>query len=223
MFVIVMGGGKTGSRLATLLLAGKHEVKVIDVRAEVIAKLRTEVPEENIIVGDGDDPQVLIGAGIRRANAFVATTGDDEDNLVACTLARFEFSVPRIIVRINNPRNAWLFTTEMGVDVAINQADLIAHLVAEEMSLGDMMTLLKLRKGEFSLVEEKVAPGAPADGKAIRDLQLPDECVLSAIIRKGKIIIPRGEVVLQQSDEVIGLVHQSQVARLAAILSKPGR
>ena len=88
------------------------------------------------------------------------------------------------------------------------------------MSIGDMMTLLELRKGEFSLVEEKVAPGAPADGTAIRDLNLPEQCVLTAIIRKGQVIIPRGDVQLQSSDEVIGLVHRSQVAQLAAILGR---
>ncbi len=223
MFVLIVGGGKTGFRLAGLLLAAQHQVKVIESRPEITAKLQAELPEECIIFGDGDDPKVLTNAGVRRANAFVAVTGDDEDNLVACTLARFEFNVPRTITRVNNPKNAWLFTPEMGVDVALNQADLIAHLVAEEMSIGDMMTLLELRKGEFSLVEEKVAPGAPADGAAIRDLNLPEQCVLTAIIRQGQIIIPRGEVLLQSSDEVIGLVHRSQVAQLAAILGRPGR
>ena len=89
---------------------------------------------------------------------LAAVTGEDEVNLVITTLARFEFNVPRVIARVNNPKNAWLFTPEMGVDVALNQADILAHLIAEEMSLGDMMTLLKLRKGEYSVVEEKVHP-----------------------------------------------------------------
>jgi trk system potassium uptake protein TrkA len=222
MFVLIVGGGKTGSRLAQLLLAGKHEVKVIDWRKDVADRLETELGANYVLFGDGDDPQVLMTAGIRRADVLVAVTGDDEDNLVACTLGRLEFNVPRIIARINNPKNAWLFTPDMGVDVAIDQSDMVAHLVTEEMSLGYMMTLLKLRAGEYALVEEQVAPGATADGKAICDLLLPKLCVLTAVIRQGQVIMPHGDVILQPGDEVIGLVHESQMAELAAILSKPG-
>jgi trk system potassium uptake protein TrkA len=100
-----------------------------------------------------------------------------------------------------------MFTAEMGVDVALNQADLIGHLIAEEMSLGDMFTLLKLRKGQYSLVEEKVDPEAIAAGKAIRDLRLPERCVFAALIRKGELIIPRGDTVLLPADEILAVVH----------------
>ncbi len=220
MYVIIVGGGKTGSRLAELLLAARHTVRVIDWRPEVVEFLRSELPKEAIIYGDGDDPGVLSAAGIRKADVLVAVTGPDEDNLVACTLARLEFAVPRTIARVNDPRNAWLFTPEMGVDVAIDQANLITHLVAEEMSLGDMMTLLALRKGEYALVEEKVAPGSQADRRAIRDLQLPTECVVTAVIRKGKLIIPRGDVVLEAADEVVALVRASRSAELARLLGE---
>jgi len=108
----------------------------------------------------------------------------------------------------------------MGVDVALNQADLIARLIAEEMSLGDMMTLVKLRKGLFSIVEEKVHPTAPAAGKPIRELKLPAKCVLIAVLRKGEMILAHGDTVLQPVDEVIALVHESQVADLARLLGK---
>jgi trk system potassium uptake protein TrkA len=106
----------------------------------------------------------------------------------------------------------------MGVDVALNEADMMAHLVAEEMSLGDMMTLLKFRKGQYALVEEKVHPMALAAGKAIRDLMLPPQCVLAAIIRKGELIIPKGDVMLQPADEIIALVHSSEAKALASLL-----
>jgi trk system potassium uptake protein TrkA len=145
-------------------------------------------------------------------------TGSDETNLVVCSLARLEFKVPRIISRVNNPKNAWLYTPEMGVDVALNQADLLAHLIAEEMSLGDMMTLLKLRKGLYSLIEEKVHPDSIANGKAVRDLNLPSRCVLTALIRKGELTIPRGDTVLQTADEVLAVVHFSEIPQLAEIL-----
>jgi trk system potassium uptake protein TrkA len=128
--------------------------------------------------------------------------------------------VPRVISRVNNPKNGWLFTPEMGVDVAISQADMMARLIAEEMSLGDMMTLIKLRKGSYSLVEEKIHPGSEANGKAIRDLGLPVESVLVAIIRKGDLILPHGSTVLQDSDEVLAVVHQSMLDTLASKLGK---
>jgi trk system potassium uptake protein TrkA len=222
MFVIIVGGGKTGSQLAFLLLNEGHEVKIVEDRPTVLERLRQELPAETVIAGDGSDPNVLEAAGIRRAHVLAAVTGSDEANLVITTLARFEFGVPRIIARVNNPKNAWLFTPEMGVDVALNQADLMAHLIAEEMSLGDMMTLLKLRKGQYSLVEEKVHPTAIAAGKAIRDLGLPQECVIAAIIRKGQLIIPHGDTVLQPADEVLMVSHASQLQRLAALLGRAG-
>jgi trk system potassium uptake protein TrkA len=217
MFVIIVGGGKTGSHLAELLLAGGHQVRVIDRRPEVIEKLRTELPVETVVRGDGADPKVLINVGIKTANVVAAVTGDDEDNLVVSTMARFEFGIRRVIARVNNPKNAWLFTPEMGVDVAINQADLMAKLIAEEMSLGDMMTLVKLRKGEVSIVEEKIEPGAPAAGKAIRDVPFPAGCTLAAVVRKGEVILPRGDTLLQPNDEVLAVVrtdHQTELNRL---------
>jgi trk system potassium uptake protein TrkA len=217
MFVIIVGGGKTGSHLAELLLAGGHQVRVIDRRPEVIEKLKTELPLEVVVRGDGADPKVLTSVGVKTANVVAAVTGDDEDNLVVSTMARFEFGTRRVIARVNNPKNAWLFTAEMGVDVAINQADLMAKLIAEEMSLGDMMTLVKLRRGEVSIVEEKIEPGAAAAGKAIRDVPLPTGCTLAAVVRKGEVILPHGDTLLEANDEVLAVVrsdHQAELHRL---------
>jgi trk system potassium uptake protein TrkA len=218
MSVIVVGGGKQGTYLASILLAEGYRVKIIEVRREEIPRLHADLRPEVVVPGNGTDPNLLEAAGIRQADVVAAVTGADETNLVIASLARFEFSVPRTIARVNNPKNAWMFTPEMGVDVALNQADLIAHLIAEEMSLGDMMTLLKLRKGQYSLVEEKVDSTAIAAGKAVRDLNLPAECILAAVIRKGQLLIPRGDTVLQPADEVLAVVHASQLARLAALL-----
>jgi trk system potassium uptake protein TrkA len=217
MSVIVVGGGKQGTYLASILLAEGYRVKIIEVRREEIPRLHADLPPEVVVPGNGTDPNLLEAAGIRQADVVAAVTGADETNLVVASLARFEFNVPRTIARVNNPKNAWMFTPEMGVDVALNQADLIAHLIVEEMSLGDMMTLLKLRKGQYSLVEEKVDPTAIAAGKAVRDLNLPAECILAAVIREGQLLIPRGDTTLQPSDEVLAVVHASQLARLAAL------
>ena len=218
MFVIIVGGGNTGSYLAKLLLEAGHTVKVVEERPAILEKMAIEIPSESILAGDGSSPQVLEEAGVLKANVLAAVTGSDETNLVVTSLARFEFNVPRVIARLNNPKNAWLFTTEMGVDVALNQADILARLVAEEMSLGDMMTLLKLRKGEYSLIEEKVHPLSPAATKYLRDIVIPDECVIVAIIRKNQMLIPHGDTILQPADEVLALVHTSQLKQLAILL-----
>jgi trk system potassium uptake protein TrkA len=218
MYVIIVGGGNTGSYLAKLLLDRGHTIKVVEERPMILEKIRVEIPPESIIAGDGSSPQVLESAGVLKANVLAAVTGSDETNLVITSLARFEFNVPRVIARLNNPKNSWLFTPEMGVDVALNQADILARLVAEEMSLGDMMTLLKLRKGEYSLVEEKVHPLSPAANMNLRDLLIPSECVIVAIIRKNQLLIPHGDTILQPADEVLALVHASQVEQLAILL-----
>src|SRR4030065_2149365 len=183
MFVIIVGGGKTGSQLASQLLSGGHQVKLIEDRTVVLMRLREELPNEVIVAGDGSSPSVLESAGIEHAQVLAAVTGEDEDNLVVSTLARFEFGVPRIIARVNNPKNTWLFTPEMGVDVALCQSDILAKLIAEEMSIGDMMTLLKLRKGEYSIVEEKGHPEAGVVRKVLRDIELPPQCVFLAVMR----------------------------------------
>ncbi len=220
MFVIIVGGGNTGSQLAKFLLEAGHTVRIIDERSNVLEKLADELPQEIIINGDGSSPAVLEKAGIQNAQVLAAVTGLDETNLVVTSLARFEFNVPRVIARINNSKNAWLFTPEMGVDASLNQAEILTSLIAEEMSLGDMMTLLKLRRGKYSLVEEKIFPGALAVNKAIRDLPLPQNCVIAGIIRHGEIVMPRGVTALEEADEVLAIVDEPAREILAKLLSR---
>ena len=221
MQVVIVGGGEVGTYLASLLRAGGHGVRVIEVRQEDIPRLHRALAADVVVTGDGTDPAVLEAAGIRQAHVVAAVTGTDETNLVVTSLARFVFHVPRTIARVHTPTHAWMFTPAMGVDVALNQADVLAHLIAEDMSLGDMMTLLKLRRGQYALVEEQVHMRAPAVGTALRDLPLPSECALAAIIRSGQLLIPRPDLVLQPADEVLAVVHASQAAHLAALLGCP--
>lgn len=221
MFVIVVGGGNTGSQLAKFLLDAGHTVRVIDERPGVLEKLVAEIPQEVIINGDGSSPTVLEKAGIQKAQVLAAVTGSDETNLVVTSLGKFEFNVPRVIARINNSKNAWLFTPEMGVDVSLNQAEILAKLTAEEMSIGDMMTMLKIRRGKFSIVEEKIAPSAAAIGLALKDLSLPNNCVISGIIRHGDLVLPRGTTILEEGDEILALVDDLAREQLAKLLSRP--
>jgi len=221
MYVIVVGGGNTGSQLAKFLTGAGHTVRVIDERPSVLEKLGGEVPAEVIVRGDGSSPAVLEQAGIKKAQVLAAVTGLDETNLVITSLGKFEFNIQRVIARINNSKNAWLFTAEMGVDVALNQAEILSRLCAEEMSLGDMMTMLKLRRGRYSIVEEKISAGAPAAGKAIRELGLPSNCVISGIIRHGEIVLPQGITILEEGDEVLALEDHLAREQLAHLLSRP--
>lgn len=221
MYVIVVGGGNTGSQLAKFLLDGGHTVRVIDERPIVLEKLAKEIPADCIVNGDGSSPAVLEKAGIQKAQVLAAVTGSDETNLVITSLARFEFNVKRVIARINNSKNAWLFTPDMGVDVSLNQAEILARLTAEEMSVGDMMIMLKIRRGKYSIVEEKIATGAPVIGLAIKDLSFPNNCVISGIIRHGEIVLPRGTTILEEGDEVIALVDDPAREQLAKLLSRP--
>jgi trk system potassium uptake protein TrkA len=220
MNVLIIGGGKVGGYLASLLIQAKHQVKIIEEDREQLAILKRDFPNEILVLGSGTDPEVLEAAGIHRAHVVAAVTGEDENNLVITNLARFEFHVPRVIGRVNNPKNSWLYTPEMGVDAALNQADLLGRMIAEEMSLGDMMVLLKLRKGQFSLIEEKVHPASLAAGKAIQDLNFPGHagCTLVAVFRKGDLIMPEPTIQLQPADEILAVVKADHLAELQAIL-----
>jgi trk system potassium uptake protein TrkA len=132
MKVIIVGGGKVGTSLALLLLEKGYSVKVVEAAREKISRLQQDLPADVVALGNGTDPVVLEAAGILGVDVVAATTGQDETNLVVTNLARFVFNVPRVVARVNNPKNAWMFTPVMGVDVAVNQADLMARLIAKE-------------------------------------------------------------------------------------------
>ncbi|MBN8581615.1 MAG: NAD-binding protein [Anaerolineae bacterium] len=223
MFVFIAGGGRTGAQLAAQLIAQNYEVRLVEHRKELLTRLHHELPTEVIYEGQATDPNVLRQAGLDRANVIVACTNEDEANLVLCYLARTMFKVRRTIGRINNPRNGWLFDKNFHVDETINQADVMAHLIQEEMSLGDMMTLLKIRRGRYSLVEEKVPKGAKAIGVQIKDLGLPDQCVIAAIIRNGQVTLPRGTAMLEEFDEVLAVTDEEGAKKLALLLEPPDR
>jgi len=221
MFVFIAGGGRTGAQLAIHLINQNYKVRLIEHRRELLSHLHHEIPTEVIYEGVATDPNVLKQAGVDKANVVVACTNDDASNLVICYLARTMFKVRRTIARVNNPRNAWLFDDKFHVDEKITQADVMAQLIEEEMSMGDMMTLLKLRRGRYSLVEEKVPPGAQAIGKTLKDLSLPEQCVIAAIIRNGQITLPRGSTTLEAGDEVLAVTDSDGASQLAKLLAPP--
>jgi len=215
MFVIITGGGRTGAQLARILLSQNHQVRLIDNRRIVLEHIHRELPTEVIFEGNPVDPMVLQAAGAEKADVLAACTTEDESNLIICYQGRKNFKIPRTIARINNPRNAWLFDDTFNVDVAVNQASIMASVIEEEMSMGDMMTLLKLRRGNFSLVEEKIPEGAPAIGRRIMDIDLPEQCVIAAIIRNGEVVVPRGGTTFEAEDEVLAVTDVEGARELA--------
>ena len=221
MYVFIAGGGRTGSQLAAQLLAQNYPVRLVEHRRELLTRLHHELPTEVIFEGQPTSPSVLRQAGAEKATVLVACTNDDASNLVICYLARTMFKINRTIARVNNPRDTWLFDEGFHVDEKITQADVIAHLIQEEMSMGDMMTLIKLRRGRYSLVEEKVPAGAKAIGVELKDLGLPDQCVIAAIIRKGQVTLPRGNSKLEQFDEVLAITDDEGAKQLAQLLAPP--
>ncbi|MCL4560604.1 MAG: TrkA family potassium uptake protein [Chloroflexi bacterium] len=219
MFVIIAGGGRTGAQLALTLLAENHKVHLIENRREVLSRIHRELPTEVIFEGNPVNPLSLEQAGIENAQVLAACTTSDEQNLALCYFARTAYNVHRTIARVNNPRNVWLFDEKFHVDAAVNQADIMARLIEEEMSIGDMMVLLKLRRGNYSLVEESIETGSKAIGIAIKDLRLPEHCVIAAIIRHGEVIVPRGITTFEAGDEVLAVTDQEGTEELEAFLS----
>lgn len=219
MFVVIGGGGRTGTQLATLLVAQGHEVHLIEHRRAILARLHRELPTEVVFEGHPTDPLVLEQAGIERTDLLAACADEDAQNLSMCYVARTRYHVPRTIARINNPRNAWLFDQKFHVDAAVNQAEIMASLIEEEMAPGTMLTLLKLQRGNYALVEEKIAPGAKAIGVALKDLPLPRNCVIAAIIREGEIVVPRGVTIFEVGDEVLAVADREGTAGLAKLLT----
>ena len=214
MKVIIIGGGQVGAYIANLLLKNNCSVKVIENRESVLSKLKNDLPQENIVAGSGTDPNVLEAAGVAKADVVAAVTGADEANLVAATITKFEFGVPRVIARVNNPKNTWLFNAGMGVDVCLNQADLIAHIIVEEMNLNTMLTLMKLGRSDYSIAQIKANERSKAVGKCIKDLVIPQNTLIIAIYRGVETVIPRGGTVIEKGDNIIVLTDESAMQEI---------
>lgn len=221
MFVLIAGGGRTGTRLASLLINQNYKVRLIEHRRELLTHLHQELPTEVIYEGNAVDTSVLEAAGAREAHIVAAVTSEDATNLAACFVSKTTFEVPRTIARVNNPVNAWLFNEKFKVDVALNSADVLAHLIQEEMSLGDMMTIFKIRRGRYSVVEEKVPEGAKGIGIQLKDMGLAEHCVIAAIIRDGVMTLPRGDSTLQAFDEIIAVTSPEGAQKLSELLAHP--
>ncbi len=204
MNVLIVGAGKSGAYLAEKL-RGSHAVTVVESRPERAVYITKRMPDVRVIRGDGCEPSVLDRADTQSADLVAALTGDDEDNLVVSFLAKTTHSVPLVFARTNHPKNEWLFTKKWGVDVAISTANVIADLVEKEVSLGDMITLLRLSAENMAIEEVTLPDDATCIGKSLSELALPRCAHIMAIVSRGEVVVPRGDTVLRARDEVLVL------------------
>ncbi|MFO7169957.1 MAG: NAD-binding protein [Chloroflexota bacterium] len=218
MNILIVGGGKVGRNLAQFLLEQeRHTITLLEKDEQVAAELFGMLLGVNVVEGDGCDPTALREAGAESADAVAAVTGDDEDNLVVALLCKREFRVRRVFARVNNPKNAWLFTPRMGVDVPVDDTQMLARSLEADINLGTVVQLLRLREGSVTLIEFTVAPSSGAVGRPVAALQLPPECVLAAILRSEEVIIPSGDTLVQAGDQVIALARVGREDALARV------
>lgn len=214
MDIIIAGGGKTGTYLASLLAEDGYSIRIVESDKRVAARLRESLPSTDVILGNAADPFALERAGVLHADVVVAATGSDEVNLVISTLAKMEYSVSRVVARVNNPANAWMFDEGMGVDVGINQADILARAVQEGLDLRDVFTILRLGKDGHAVVRVEVRPRSRVVGEALRDISLPGQTILVAIDRDGEIVVPKGDTRFCAGDKIIAFTDAEGRSRL---------
>jgi trk system potassium uptake protein TrkA len=217
MYIIIVGAGKVGYHLGRLLMAQGHEVMLIEEDRSKVDTLSLEF-HESIMLGDGSAVEVLREAGANRADVVVATTGNDEDNLVICQITKLMFLRPRTIARVNNPRNEELFAG-LGVDASVSATKIINAMIQEQVKAGDMMIpLLTLKAGDVEIVEVELTRSSHIVKKKIKDLSLPPGSIFIAVIRGEEVIIPYGETEFQPEDKVLALVKRTSEQALREML-----
>jgi trk system potassium uptake protein TrkA len=190
------------------LQSSGHEVTLIDSDPTIVAQGKATRSPVGVtwMLGDACEVPTLTSAGAAEADVVAAVTGDDEDNLVVSLLSKQEFAVPRVLARVNNPKNEWMFNEQWGVDVSVSTPHLLTGLVEEAVTVGSFVRLLSLEGGKARLAEVTLAPGSPAIAKELTDLGLPRESTVVAVLRAGHVVVPRGDTVLLEGDEVLILV-----------------
>jgi trk system potassium uptake protein TrkA len=205
MKVAIAGAGSVGTAIAKDLHSHGHEVLVLEQDPEIVERL-CKTLDVTWVAADACEVASLDAAGMATVDVVVAATGDDEDNLVISLLAKQEFAVPRVVARVNHPKNQWLFNESWGVDVSVSTPQLLTALVEEAVSVGSLVRLLQFQGGAAHLVEVTLAEDSPAAGTAIADLGFPRDATVVAVVREDRLVVPRGDTVLQSGDEVLVLV-----------------
>ena len=219
MRVTIAGAGAVGRSIATELLDFGHQVMLIE--RDISQLDPPEVAAAEWVLADACELASLEEAGLERSDAVIAATGDDKVNLVVSLLAKTEFAVRRVVARVNDPRNEWLFTEAWGVDVAVSTPRMLAAMVEEAVSVGDLVRLMTLRQGGANLVEVTLPAHTGLAGTPVRSLKLPPDSALVVILRGGRVIVPQGDDALEAGDELLFVAHADVEDQLQRVLG-PG-
>ena len=221
MRVAIAGAGNVGRSIAAELIENGHQVMLIEREPRMV---RTHlVPEAEWILADACEVSSLEEAGLAGCDVVVAATGDDKANLVVSLLAKTEFAVPRVVARVNRAENEWLFTDQWGVDVSVSKPRLMAALVEEAVSVGDLVRLMSFRQGQTNLVEITLSQDGPYVGRAVRELALPPDTALVAILRGAKVLVPSPDHPLEAGDELMFLCTEEMEDQVQALVSGSAR
>lgn len=215
MRVAIAGAGKVGKAIARELLTNEHEVLLID--RDPDAARPDAIPGAKVLLADACEASALEGADLGSCQVMVAATGDDKVNLVVSLLAKTEYGVPRVVARVNHPKNEWMFDESWGVDVAVSTPKLLVALVEEAVSVGDLVRLFSFRKGNADLVEITLAANAPVVGKRVDAVRLPPDTALVAILRADRVITPSSDDSMEAGDELLFVADTDQQAALQEI------
>ncbi|BAQ23819.1 potassium channel family protein [Streptococcus troglodytae] len=217
MKIIIIGCGKVGTHVARQLLDSHHQVTIIERDQKRFEQVLQIFSQAEVLHGDGTSPILLEKCSVETANAVAYLTGKDEINLVGSTVAKFNYAVDRVVARVNNPKNEWLFNADMGVDSRVSQASLLASVIINEVNIESTATLLKLNDDENAIVEFVLSKGASVHGKTIKEINFPNDAVLISIHRQGQNIIPKGETVLLEGDYILAYTNSQNQEKLAQL------
>lgn len=220
MRVVIAGAGSVGTFIAEDLAKAGHEVVIVEVDPARVAEAARDGDITGLTWVNADACEVseFARAGVERADVVAAVTGDDEDNLVISLLAKQEFAVPRVLARVNNPKNEWMFTEMWGVDVSVSTPHLLTALVEEAVSVGSLVRLLSFEGGRARLSEATLTPDSPSAGRDLAELGFPRDSTVVAIVRDSHVIVPRGDTVLRSGDEVLVLTTPDAEADVVTTL-----
>lgn len=221
MSIMIIGGGSLGAFLAELMEEKKEKVVLIEKEEGKIEKLKKDLKNSIIIHGNGCNIEVLKNAGIYEAEVVVACTRHDEDNIIICQLAKFEFGVSKVVSRINNPKNEWLFTKDMGVDAAVSNARILARLIEEETELSHITTVFNLAAGKICLIKGEIEIHSKVANKKIKELILPKDCIIMTIVRNNEVLLPKGDSILLPGDEILTVVSDEGREEFKKMLKSP--
>ena len=219
MRVTIAGAGAVGRSIAAELLEFGHQVMLIERDPDQLDPHTVESAEW--VLADACEVTSLEEAGLEHSDVVIAATGDDKVNLVVSLLAKTEFAVRRVVARVNDPRNEWLFTEAWGVDVAVSTPRMLAAMVEEAVSVGDLVRLMTLRQGQANLVEVTLPPDTPLAGQPVRQLRLPSDAALVTILRGGRVIVPQGDDPLEGGDELLFVAAAEVESDVRAALGRP--